>query len=203
MLPVLTVAVEGETRVPIAAKLIADRLGLSEQDREERLPSGTQRILHNRIHWAKFYLGKAGLIESPRRGVFVATLAGKAALERWPDRIDVEVLKNFPAFVEFYSAAANSGTASEGRATSASAASTTTPEEQIDAAHSVLNSALKADLLSRALDQSPAFFERLIVELLVAMGYGGSHEKGPIYLTSQLYPPITRLVTRVGMLTPA
>jgi hypothetical protein len=69
MLPVLKAAAAGETRVPVAAKQIADELGLSSEDRDELLPSGRQRILHNRIHWAKFYMTKAGLVESPKRGV--------------------------------------------------------------------------------------------------------------------------------------
>lgn len=67
MLPVLTVAAEGATRVPAAAETVADRLGLSDEEREEMLPSGKQRVLHNRIHWAKFYMTKAGLIASPPR----------------------------------------------------------------------------------------------------------------------------------------
>lgn len=80
MLPVLAVSAEGETRVPAAAEAIADRLGLTLEEREEMLPSGKQRLLHNRVHWAKFYMSKAGLVESPKRGVFVASAAGKALL---------------------------------------------------------------------------------------------------------------------------
>lgn len=93
MLPVLTVAAAGETRVPIAAQVIADRLGMTEDEREEMLPSGKQRLLHNRVHWAKFYMTKAGLIDSPKRGVFVASTAGRQLLATNPTRIDVETLK--------------------------------------------------------------------------------------------------------------
>ena len=176
MLPVLTVAAEGETRVPIAAERIADRIGLSEQEREELLPSGKQAILHNRIHWAKFYMGKAGLIESPRRGVFTATLAGQALLAQRPEKINVELLRSYGAFLEFYQKEQAEGENSDNSAEVQSAASDSTPEEQIDAAHYVLTKALKADLLARVHEQTPTFFEHLIVELLVAMGYGGSHE---------------------------
>lgn len=176
MLPVLAVAAEGETRVPVATKIIADRLGLSENEREEMLPSGKQRLLHNRVHWAKFYMSKAGLIDSPKRGVFAASPAGKALLASKPERIDVETLKNFPAFAEFYAQAGTNAEPDQAAAAVAATNSGATPEEQIDAAHSVLTAALKAELLQRVLEQSPAFFERLIVELLVAMGYGGSHE---------------------------
>ncbi|KUR81319.1 restriction endonuclease [Novosphingobium sp. Fuku2-ISO-50] len=177
MLPLLGIAAEGETRVPAAAQVIADRLGLSEDEREEMLPSGKQRLLHNRVHWAKFYMTKAGLIDSPRRGVFVASAAGRDLLATKPARIDVETLKRYPAFVGFYNQAGDeSVSAEQSHVAFAAASSDATPEEQIDAAYAVLTKALKADLLVRVLEQSPAFFERLIVDLLVAMGYGGSHD---------------------------
>ncbi len=176
MLPVLSIAADGETRVPEAAQIIADLLGLTEDEREEMLPSGKQRLLHNRVHWAKFYMSKAGLIDSPKRGVFVASSAGKALLATQPKRIDVETLKTFPSFSEFYGQAGTGIKPDLGAAAVAATNSDATPEEQIDAAHAVLAAALKADLLQRVLEQSPAFFERLIVDLLVAMGYGGSHE---------------------------
>lgn len=182
MLPVLRIAAEGETRVPIAAERIADQLGLTDEQREERLPSGTQRLLHNRIHWAKFYMNKAGLIHSPKRGVFSASDAGKALLDKGPIRIDVETLKTYPAFVDFSGTASGTSLSSDHPAAEAATAATTTPEEQIDAAHTILNAALRADLLSRTLEQSPAFFERVIVDLLVAMGYGGSHENAAMRL---------------------
>jgi len=177
MLPVLTIAAEGETRVPLAAEKIADRLGLTEDEREEMLPSGKQRLLHNRVHWAKFYMSKAGLIDSPKRGVFVISPAGKQVLASNPGRIDVETLKQIPTFADYYSQYSGSSSGPEAaEVLAASSTSDATPEEQIDAAHAVLTAALKADLLQRILDQSPSFFERLIVDLLVAMGYGGSHE---------------------------
>ena len=182
MLPVLTVAAEGEARVPTASSRIADQLGLTEDEREEMLPSGAQRLLHNRIHWAKFYMSKAGLIETPRRGVFVASETGRALLARKPARIDVELLRSYPPFVEFYTANTLTGSPAETQAATAATASTSTPEEQIDAAHAVLTSALRTELLTRILEQTPTFFERVIVELLVAMGYGGSHENAAMRL---------------------
>jgi len=182
MLPVLTIAAEGEARVPSASGRIADQLGLTEDEREEMLPSGAQRLLHNRIHWAKFYMSKAGLIESPKRGVFIATDTGRALLAAKPERIDVELLQTYPAFVEFYTANAATSSPAESQAATAAAVSSSTPEEQIDAAHAVLTSALRAELLARILEQTPTFFERVIVDLLVAMGYGGSHENAALRL---------------------
>jgi restriction system protein len=93
MLPVLRLAAAGETRVPDVANAIADQLGLTEVERDEMLPSGRQRLLHNRVHWAKFYMSKAGLIDSPPRGRFVASDAGKTLLQSNPPAINVETLK--------------------------------------------------------------------------------------------------------------
>lgn len=181
MLPVLRLAATGVTRVPDAAAAIADQFGLSEAEREELLPSGRQRVLHNRIHWAKFYMAKAGLIDSPVRGRFVASAEGKALLATQPAAITVETLKTYPAFAQFYALDAQASPA-EASVAEATATATATPEEQIDAAQGVLQAALKAELLQCVLAQSPAFFERAIVDLLVAMGYGGSHEGAALSL---------------------
>ena len=143
MLPVLRRAAEGETRVADVAERIADDLGMTQAERDELLPSGRQRVLHNRIHWAKFYMSKAGLIASPARGRFVATGKGKALLATAPKRIDVTLLMQEPEFREFYK---NEGAAADedgvpAKALDTAAPSTTTPEEQIDAAHAALKAA--------------------------------------------------------------
>jgi restriction system protein len=182
MLPVLQDAAVGETRVPAAADRIAESLGLTEAEREEMLPSGKQRVLHNRLHWAKFYMTRAGLIDSPARGRFVASAVGRALLATKPNSIDVETLKQYPAFADWYNKTDAETGLAEAQATKAAAASDITPEEQIDAANAVLHSALKADLLQRIMAQTPSFFERVIVDLLVAMGYGGSHDQAALRL---------------------
>jgi restriction system protein len=177
MLPVLRLAAERETRVADVSDRIADDLGLTQTERDELLPSGRQRLLHNRIHWAKFYMSKAGMIASPARGRFVATDKGKALLATSPERIDVALLMQEPEFREFYR---NEGATREENGFPAKpvqdASARTTPEEQIDAAYASLQAALRDELLQRILSNSPAFFEQLIVDLLVAMGYGGSHK---------------------------
>jgi restriction system protein len=178
MLPVLRYAAEGEQRVPDLADRIANDLGLSEEEREELLPSGRQRVLHNRVHWAKFYMSKAGLIDSPARGRFIASEAGKRFLASNPERLDTRTLMQIPEFVEFYesskqgSGGGGQDAADQGEAEGSSA----TPEEQIEQAYRSLNAALRVDLLDRIRENSPVFFEKLIVDLLVAMGYGGSHK---------------------------
>ncbi|MFT9016162.1 MAG: restriction endonuclease [Acetobacter sp.] len=181
MLPVLPLATSGEQRVADAAERIADDLGLSPDEREEMLPSGRQRLLYNRIQWAKFYLSKAGLLASPKRGRFIATDAGRALLAASPERIGVDELKNYEGFREFYSGQKFS---EDNAAPVAIAPSveTGTPEEQIEAAYQAVQSALRADLLERIVQNTPAFFEQLIVDLLIAMGYGGSHKNAATQL---------------------
>ena len=179
MLPVLRLAAEGETRVPDVAERIANLFQLSVEEREQLLPSGRQRLLHNRVHWAKFYMGKAGLLDMPRRGRFMASDVGRSLLAENLEKIDVERLLTFPSFATYYrSVGANGATTEEAKpepdTPTPTAALETTPEEQVEAAVLTLQNALRADLLARILDNSPAFFEGVIVDLLVAMGYGGN-----------------------------
>jgi restriction system protein len=178
MLPVLTHAAAGETRVSEVADKIAAEFRLSRQECEELLPSGRQAILHNRIHWAKFYMGKAGLVETPNRGWFKASPAGLALLATNPGRIDVKRLLSIPLFAEFYRRDSSSGRIADipdDGVVVPMPVTVTTPEEQIEHIHLSAQAALRTDLLDRILQNSPSFFEILIVELLVAMGYGGSH----------------------------
>jgi len=176
MLPLLKRAAISETRVLEAEKQLGEEFGLSAEERAQLLPSGRQRVLHNRAHWARFYLMKAGLVSFPRRGTFVATDAGRELLAQNPSKIDLELLKQYPSFEEFY----RGDHAEAGQANIAAAPITSsdvtpsTPEEQIEKAFSNLQSALRAELLQRLLQNSPPFFEELIIDLLVKMGYGGS-----------------------------
>ena len=186
MLPVLRRAALGETRVPDLEDQIANEFGLTPEERDQLLPSGRQKILHNRIHWAKFYMGKAGLIDSPRRGRFMASEAGRALLARNPERIDVELLLEFPNFRDFYrggtGGADEVGSAPETSLATSEPTATITPEEQIESAYLALQSALRSELLQRILQNSPSFFEHVIVDLLVAMGYGGSRRSAATQL---------------------
>ena len=130
MLPVLEIAAKGETSVPLAEAEVAARFGLSDAEREEMLPSGKQRILHNRIHWAKFYLTKAGFLESPKRGRFAISQAGKQLLTRPPAKIDTQFLLTIPAFREFY----RNDQSEETGAAIPAIPSASTPEEVVEAA---------------------------------------------------------------------
>ncbi len=172
MLPVLEAAAKAETSVPRVESEIATKLGLSDDERKQMLPSGKQRVLHNRIHWAKFYLTKAGLLESPRRGRFVITPAGQQVLANPPASLDTKYLLTIPVFRDFYRGGDEAEVITAAAEVEPPSA---TPEEVVEAAYKAVHAALRADLLDRILQNSPSFFERVIVELLVAMGYGGSH----------------------------
>lgn len=178
MLPLLIRAADAEVRVPEIRDSIADEFGLTPEEREQLLKSGTQLVLDNRLHWAKIYLSKAGLLVTPRRGQFVATDAGRALLATSPTRIDNQVLSQYPTFIDFLrgraAAVSNGDDASRGAFEIVSESST--PEEQIEAAFNTLQESLRSDLVQRVLQNSPVFFENVIVELLVAMGYGGSRK---------------------------
>jgi restriction system protein len=102
MLPVLRRAAVKEVRVPEISDRIADEFGLSQAERDQLLPSGRHRLLHNRLHWAKFYLNKAGLVASAPRNRFTATDAGKNLLARNPSRITNDMLLEYPSFKDFY-----------------------------------------------------------------------------------------------------
>ena len=176
MLPLLKRAALGEMRVLEAEKQLGDEFGLTPEERAQLLPSGKQRVLHNRARWAKFYLMKAGLVSFPSRGKFVATDAGRALLARNPSRIDVDLLRQYPSFEEFYRG--DHSDTDENIPTVAPAVppalATSTPQEQIERAVLTIQSALRSELLERISQNTPAFFEELIIELLVKMGYGGS-----------------------------
>ena len=142
---------------------------LTDSERRELLPSGNQGIFNNRVGWARTYLKKAGLITSPKRGVMQITDRGLQILKENPTRVDNKVLRQFPEFLEFQSA---KGEPSEPEPISAS--ERLDPQENIEAGYQAIRKELSVELLTRIKACSPAFFERLVVELLLKMGYGGS-----------------------------
>lgn len=155
-----------------AVEVLAAEFQLTPAERNELLASGQQAIFNNRVGWANSYLKKAGLLESPRRGTLRITVRGKQVLGANPTRIDVKYLERFPEFIEFRDASRNNRDAATTQSVAVSAEQT--PEEALELAHQSLRLSLAQDILSRILSCSPTFFERLVVELLVKMGYGGS-----------------------------
>ncbi len=172
MLPFLRLLADGKDySLRATEESLADHFKLTDSDRAELLPSGQQGIFKNRIGWAKSYLKKALLIEAPKRGTFKISERGIKTLASNPTRIDVKYLEQFAEFVEFRDVAKNdTGTAVQLDLSAAK----TTPEEAIEIAHQGIREQLAQELLARILTCSPTFFEQLVVELLVKMGYGGS-----------------------------
>jgi restriction system protein len=180
MLPLLRLAANKDIRVPEIEDEIVHQFSLTPEERDQLLPSGRQKILRNRLHWAKFYMHKAGLVKSTPNNRFMASDAGRELLSTNPQRIDNQLLLKYPSFRAFYEPSSSDQSSetskSQDHASASALAANTTPEEQIEAAHAAVHSALQAELLQRVLQNSPSFFEQTIVELLVAMGYGGSHK---------------------------
>lgn len=176
MLPVLVAASKGEARIGQVVEELADQLGLSPEERGELLPSGQQTIFSNRVHWAKSYLSKAGLVEITRRGYFRITPRGQEVLQSAPPKIDNKFLTQFEEFRQFRER--SSGTVEAGSETVIPALEdqTQTPDETMRMAYREIETALGHDLLDRIREAPPDFFERLVVNLLVKMGYGGSAE---------------------------
>jgi restriction system protein len=166
MLPLLKIAGDGgDHRLSDAIEALAVQFRLSEEDRRELLPSGRQAKFDNRVGWARTYLKKAGLLESTERGKFRVAERGRQALGGNPTSIDIRFLRQFPEFVEFQKATKREAEPEE---------SGQTPEETLEFAYQSLTRALAQDLLERVRACSPGFFEKLVVDLLVKMGYGGT-----------------------------
>jgi restriction system protein len=173
MLPVLREAASGEVRISDVIERLANEFNLTPEERSHLLPSGRQTTFANRIHWAKSYLGKAGLIELTRRAHFRITGRGQSVLTSPPDKIDIRFLSQFDGFQAFREGQEETEAVSEQQ--DAEAASTNlTPDEVMRAASRQLEAALASELLQRVMAGTPAFFESLVVRLLFAMGYGGT-----------------------------
>jgi restriction system protein len=173
MLPLLKLVSDGqEHKYRDIIETLATEFEVTDEERKELLASGNQAIFDNRVGWAKTYLKKAGLLDSPKRATFVITDLGRQALSKNPDRIDAKYLRQFPAFLEFQNASRNENETEEEIATIE--IHEQTPEENLDKAYQRIRKSLASELLNKVIELSPAFFERLVVELLVKMGYGGS-----------------------------
>src|SRR5690606_20484976 len=144
---------------------------LTEEEQREMLPSGGQFTFTNRVGWARTYLKKAGLLDTPKRAMVQITQRGLDVLKEKPDRIDVRYLKRFPEFMEFQSAKRSDDSIPEETST---LENTHTPEEVLDEAYEQIRSALGKEVLSKVQSLTWMDFERLVVPLLVRMGYGGS-----------------------------
>ncbi len=173
MLPVLRFFLDGnEHTTHEATAVLAEEFKLSDEERRELLPSGKQGTFHNRIGWAATYLRKSGLLESTRRGYSKITKRGQEVLLEKQVRIDMQYLERFPEYIEFKNT--RSDTTDAPPRTNPESVQNQTPEEALEYGYQKLRQNLAQEVLERVKSCSPAFFEKLVVELLVKMGYGGS-----------------------------
>ena len=169
--------------------LLAESFKLTEQEREELLPSGQQSIISNRVAWAKSHLKAAGLLENPVRGRVRISDLGRQVLAEKPTAINVKFLKRFPAYCDFIGKSqAKEETDADGGETGV-IEDRRTPLELIDVAYKSLRQATAEDLVSKLKACSPPFFESVVVRLLMAMGYGGVAGHGTVTGKSGAYPP--------------
>jgi restriction system protein len=175
MLPVLELLGDGQVRrvVPDITDPVGQRFNLTPEDRDQMLPSGLQRTFVNRTHWAVTYMAKAGLLARPARGRVEITDLGRQALAKRPGKIDVTFLMDYPGFEEFRT---KTKPKVGGEVTGVGLAQEKNPEELLYTTYDALRQSVEADMLDRL--QAPAYpweaFERLVVDLLGAMGYGSS-----------------------------
>lgn len=147
---------------------LSKEFDLTEEDRKELLPSGTQAVFDNRVGWSRTYLKKAGLLESKKRGYFNITDEGLKVLEQNPPKIDIDFLMQFPGYVEFRTGVKKDISKTE------SSKEDLTPEESLEYSYQKLRDNIAQELITNVKSCSPEFFEKLVVDLLINMGYGGS-----------------------------
>lgn len=173
MVPLLQILADRQEHMTREAiETVAIRIGLTEADRRELLPSGRQPKFENRLGWARVYMTKAGLIEATGRAVFRITQRGLDFLAAHPQVINAKLLEEFPEFREFRAPTE----AKRSPRPRVRQDTTQSPEEALETGYVNLRQQVAQDILSKVKAASPKFFERLVVDLLVAMGYGGSRE---------------------------
>ena len=177
MLPLLRLAGDGkEHRFRDLVEKLAIDFVLTDAERAEMLPSGTAPLFDNRVGWARTYLKQAGLLQSARRGFLQISGRGTDVLRRAPERIDMAFLQQYKEFREFQVRRRTKDSDTPEVPDSPTGMSDQTPEDALAIAYSTLRNNLEADILEQVKSISPAFFERVVIDLLVAMGYGGSRQ---------------------------
>jgi len=172
MLPILKNIKDGKEYTTTEIITVLEiQFKLTQTELNEYLPSGVQKIFYNRVFWAKAYLKMAGLIENIKRGVFKITQEGLDVLQDNPPKIDIKYLKQFPLFIENRKPKSENGNAEDN---DDEKESVSTPEEILESNYLKIRKNLSLELLNKVKGSSPTFFENLVVELLVKMGYGGS-----------------------------
>ncbi len=172
MLPLLNFCADGKEHTNREAiDTLSQQFGLTEEEKAAFLPSGQQRVFGNRVAWARAHMKMARLIENTKRGVFRISERGREVLSKSPSEINLRFLGRFPEYIE----ARNQQRANRDQKEEAEQEAKT-PEEQLEQAYEVLRENLANELLSQLRLSSPFFFEKVVVEILVKMGYGGSQK---------------------------
>jgi restriction system protein len=175
MLPLLKAVADGrEYCLRNVVELLAAEFHLTDGERQQLLPSGRYPTFDNRIAWAKTYLKKAGLIDQPRRAYFQITERGQEVLKSAPGSINMKFLEQFPEYIAFKENSEQVET--QQQMAQPIFAQSETPEELIEGGARTIRKELAGEILQRIKGCSPSFFERLVVELLVKMGYGGTRQ---------------------------
>lgn len=175
MLPLLRFAQDGqEHQLRDAIPVLADEFSLTDNEKNEFLPSGQQPVFTNRVHWARTYMKKAGLLSSPKRGIFQITDRGQSVLHENPPAINQKYLERFPEFMQFKSIRREKS--EENGSEEPELAIGQTPHEALETAYERLTTELAAEILASIKATDPTMFENVVVELLVKMGYGGSRK---------------------------
>jgi restriction system protein len=173
MRPVLECAAAGPRKISDVVEEISEKLQLTAEEREQLLPSGKQTTIANRIHWSRSYMKQAGLVRNIKRGWYELTERGRTILADNSIELNSKYLEQFDEFQEFRSRTKESDNDAPELGEELTSS---TPDEALQVAHRKLEDALAANLLDFVRSTSPAFFETLIVDLLISMGYGGTSE---------------------------
>jgi restriction system protein len=174
MLPMLRLIGEGHAQMKECMPHLMTEFAVSKEEAEVLLPSGKQTMMSNRAHWARQYLSQAGLVEATKRGHYQISSLGRGLLAEKHEEISVALLKKFPKFQEFMDKSSKSAEPASGETLAAPVPEgEETPDDLIAQAHAQIEQKLAADLLTAVQTMTPTQFEQLIVDLLLAMGYGG------------------------------
>jgi len=172
MLPLLNFAADQqEHSLQDTVDSLAVVFGLTVEEREELLPSGKQARFDNRVAWARSYFKQAGLVENTRRGFFRISQRGLDLLKTTPKKINIKLLEQYPEFIDFRNLRKD---INEVQPVIVDEPEKQTPEEQLENSYKILSDGLASEIIQLVKSCSPSFFERLVVELLLAMGYGGT-----------------------------
>lgn len=177
LLPVLRAVAEKEAGRPELRERVADALGLSEKDRAELLPTGRQTVLESRVDWALVYMRRAGLVERVQRGVYRIGEPGRQLLATSPEQITRRMIYSYPQYVTWQQENQGDKAKNADVNDATNGSDLQTPQDRIESAMNEIASALEADILERMRAMSPLGFQRLLIDLLLKMGYGGGQRE--------------------------